>query len=247
MKKKLLFVLPILGLLVSCGESSSVVNSSSFASTTSSVTTSTEGESSTTKTSVLDRVDMNTQFYSIDMDYVINYNSNKVATGVETKKVYLGKDSDGFDVKIEFMIGYFNKLSSMDSNGKEESSNYSIYHSPSKTYTLMADSSYKITQEEHDIKPYTCPFDFAKLTVEKEEQDDYDTIITASVADDDVSSFLGSSIKNTADITNLTCNLTFYTSSATLEEASFTYNKGEYSIRQNFAFNTNNSLLQLPE
>lgn len=110
----------------------------------------------------------------------------------------------------------------------------------------MPDSSYKVQDANHDIKPYLCPFDFAKLTAMEEEQDGFETIVSAKVADADVSSFLGNSIKDSSNITNMECSLTFYAADATLEEVTLSYKKGSYSLRQTFSFDTTNSLLALP-
>ena len=236
MKKQLWLILPVLGLLASCGENSSITPSSTVP----------ENDSSVTSNQIVDRFDQSTNFYAIDMDYIMTYEGSRVSTGVESKKVYLGKDKDGFDVKVEFMIGYFTSISSLENNSKEETTSYSIYHSPNKTYTLMPDSSYKVQDANHDIKPYLCPFDFAKLTAMEEEQDGFETIVSAKVADADVSSFLGNSIKDSSNITNMECSLTFYASDATLEEVTLSYKKGSYSLRQTFSFDTTNSLLALP-
>ncbi len=242
MKKKLLFVLPLLGLLASCGQgSSSVIETSSTPVEGSSVTS-----SGNTSKSILDGFDKNKKFYKIDMDYTMRYETVKVATGTEAKSVYIGKDKDGFDTQIQFMTGYFTKLSSIDENAENTTTEYSTYYTSNKTYTKQADASYKITNEEHDIKPLLCPFDFSKLQNQQEEVDGFDTTLSGKVNDTDVTAFLGSAIKDSTDISSLSVSVLFYSTDSTLEEISLTYKKGAYDVRQNFSFNTANSVINLP-
>jgi hypothetical protein len=237
MKKYFLLPVVLLGLLTSCNkEKNSTKVPSDNTSNTSDV-----------KKTVLERFDAETEFYRISTDYYVTYNEVEVGNGIETKSVFIGKDADGFDSKVEFRSGTISSLAGLEDNSRLVSNSYSIYYTPTKTYTSMADRTYKVTAENHDIKPYSVGFDFEKIQDQKEEVDGYNTITSGKINDTDVAAFFGANMKDTSDITNVTVSVTMSTLESYLDNISLTFTKkGSYKVTQNFTYSSINSSIYLP-
>ena len=243
MKKKLLWIVSSIFLLVGCnGESS---NGSEVVSDQKDNSTLVESSDTQEKSVYQKLVEKKYSFYKINNDYQIKYNGSQVAYGSESKSVYIGKDSQGLDSKVEFLVGYITNLGSLSDNSDSESSEFTYYHSPSKTYEKLSDGTYKVTNEEHTIAPYSMPLDFSLLSDVKESTESGSYYVNGAVEESKVVSFFGSLIKDTSDIKDVKVKVNL-TIDADINEVSLNYLKKEYSITQTFTFSDINSIIELP-
>lgn len=186
-------------------------------------------------------------YYRIVSTYRLAQGDSSVGSGSSTKQVYLGKDAAGFDAKIEWLSGSRRLPAGLEDNDGILSESHSIYHTPSQTYTRLENGSYKIEAAAHpDIAPYPCPFALNKGEGIANKIEGNQMIVSGSVADGEVSAFLGSAIAGKKGIHDLSFRLSFTKEEAYLQEVALSFSKSGFSVSQTFAFSSENSPIVLP-
>ena len=253
MKKRLLFVLLLSSLaLVSCGESnlsdsSNNSASASFPSESASVFPSDSASASDssrkeelTKEQLLSYLDNQKEFYNVRKD--ISVKKDNV-----TYYSYLGRDMlylNG-DTKIYSTSATVTKISDLSINTDTTSTYFSIYKTPTETYTLNASSGKYAVKSENNrdcFTPFTISYDFSKATAFTFTSTSSESKIKGSIDSSSLSSFLKSAKLDS--VSDFTFETSIHLVTHEIKTIKFSYTEKGYKITDNREYSSIQNVIE---
>lgn len=182
----------------------------------------------------------NERYHSILLDYTLSKDGVLFSSGSSSRRVYFGKDENGFETKVEQRIVYQKNYASLDENDDSSIINKTVYYSPDMTYTKMEDGTFSQKPENHEIETYELMYDLDMFRLVEETDDGKDITLKGNVIDSK------GFFKKDRDYQNVTCEIVFEKSSLSLTDMHIQYDVESYQVKMDIGFGTFNDRILLP-
>ena len=182
----------------------------------------------------------NERYHSILLNYTLSKDGVVFSSGSSSRRVYFGKDENGFDTKVEQRIVYQKNYASLDENDDSSLVSKTMYYSSDMTYTKMEDGTFSEKPESHDIETYGLMYDLDKFRLEEESEDESEITLKGNVIDSK------GFFKKDRDYQNVTCDIVFEKNSLSLTDMHINYDVESYQVKMDIEFGTFNDRILLP-
>ena len=148
-----------------------------------------------------------------------------------------------YDQKNEFFYSYYqeNSYAGLDSSSPTKNINNEVYYDGEYSYSLDTDDMYLKVEEEFDVKPIHCDFDFTKIEELNLEVSGVYQTLTGVIKSENACEFLNVTGKEIGDISYTSiCNET------NLQSIKLSYTQNGFNVTRSIEYSYLSINLELP-